>query len=145
MRVSGVTNYNYNTKKQVNFGMIKDQKAKEILKKSEDYCSVLEDSKFFVFYTENGQLRAKLNEDFLRERTSDRLVRGLKYEQDLDFENPLNTLRDFRGWAIQLYEYQDTSKPSEFRYAIRAERFKNSEVRDPEKENWDRCMNDLAF
>ncbi len=164
MRVNPLTNYGFNPQKQISFGIIEDKGAEEIIQAnapSEFTFPILNSSKFFIFSSEGQKLKVRLDEKFLLERTVPRLLHKLKNDETLNFENPVETLRNFEDTAYTLMDYEDTSKPSlgevlaraqqieevvsspeleELRFQLRQEEREREEL-----ENWNRCMNDLAF
>lgn len=115
MKVNGITSHNFSSQKQISFGIVEDETAAKIIKENtKDECTlpILNSSKFFIFSSEGQKLKARLNEEFLRERTTDDMVEDIKTSKYLDFENPIATLNAFKSEALALYEYEDTSKPS---------------------------------
>ena len=126
MKINGITSHNFSSQKQISFGIIEDKTAARIIEENaQNECTlpILNSSKFSIFSSEGQKLKVKLNEEFLRERTTDDVVENIKTSEYLDFENPIATLDDFRSEALALYEYEDTSKPSLRERVKRAEEF----------------------
>ena len=128
MKINGITGHNFSSQKQVNFGIIKDKGAEEIIKKNalnECTFAILASSKFFIFSSEGQKLKVKLDEDFLRERTTDLMTERVKTDKHLDYENPLNTLDAFEAKAFVYRGFEDTSEPSVRERLAQAEKDKD--------------------
>ena len=77
MKINGITSHNFSSQKQISFGIIEDKTAARIIEENaQNECTlpILNSSKFFIFSSEGQKLKVKLNEEFLRERTTDDMV-----------------------------------------------------------------------
>ena len=111
MRVNGISSYNYRPKKQVNFGIVLDKKAEEIIEKKSSCGCVpyhLKKTKFFIFWSENDKLKVKTDDDlFIKNDLSHMLERVKSDPERFNFEDPTKTLDNFRWRANTLMRYQD--------------------------------------
>ena len=88
MKVNSITSHNFSAQKQISFGIVVDETAAKIIEentKDEYTLPILNSSKFFIFSSEGQKLKARLNEKFLRERTTDDMVKDIKTSKYLDF------------------------------------------------------------
>lgn len=167
MRVSPIRSYSCNPRKQINFGIIKDKKAEEIIEaNSKNQCvlGVLSSSKLFTFWSEGQKLKVKLNEDFANERIGQPYVDAIKTDKTLNYDDPAKTVDAFRSLAWYFLKYQNNDMPSHKEY-VEAKRAlveavrKYSETpegqtffaqierekrRQEEERLWNWAMNDLA-
>lgn len=111
MRVNGISSYNYRPKNQVNFGIVLDKKAEEIIEKNSSCGCIpynLKKTKFFIFWSEKGKLKAKTDDDLFIKKDLDYMLERVKSDpKRFNFDNPVETLDNFRWRADTLMEYQD--------------------------------------
>ena len=165
MRVNGVTNYSYRTKKHVNgvvnqngnpkkqvsFGIIKDKTAEEIVEKNAKNSVTypfLKSTPFFTVSSKDGKLNIKLEREVLKKKTHEIVYNAVLDDKDLDYSNPLKAIDIFGLCAYCLSDYDDnTETPLE--PPIIALYDVNSVDTEPqltdEEIAWNRVMNDLAF
>ena len=167
MRVSPIRSYSYNPRKQINFGIIKDKKAEEIIEANsvnESTLSILSSTKLFTFWSEGQKLKVKMDEDFANRRIGQPYVDMIKTDDTLNFDDPAKTVSAFRSLALYFLKYQDEDMPPHNEYveakhalveAVRqysetpeGQRFfaqiEREKRRQEEERLWNWAMNDLA-
>ena len=111
VRVNSISSYSYRPKNQVNFGIIKDERAKRFVRNHSSYgdegVKALEDAKYLTFHTEDREMYVKIDMDMIKERFGASGIADINDYDKIDKEEPVASLKEYVEYAEKYNDFQD--------------------------------------
>lgn len=111
MRVNSISSYSYRPKNQVNFGIIKDERAKRFVRNHSTYgdkgVKALEDAKYLTFHTEDREMYVQIDMNMIKERFGATGIADINDYDKIDKKEPIASLKEYVEYAQKYNDFQD--------------------------------------